>query len=87
MAATLPKLPKIKPEKEDLIENPGLLPDEISYSSKLASVEAQRIMAVIQEIQKKVALIGIVPETMTRTTSSVLSGDALSLLKVLWRTK
>ncbi|KAI8898298.1 hypothetical protein BC833DRAFT_442342 [Globomyces pollinis-pini] len=55
--------------------------EDFSYSSKLTNVEAQRIMSVLQEIQKKVQLIGLIPDTLDRKTSTVLSGDALNYVK------
>ncbi|KAJ3258002.1 hypothetical protein HK103_004136 [Boothiomyces macroporosus] len=55
--------------------------DDFSYSSKLTNVESQRIMAVLQEIQKKVYLMGLIPEIMDKKTSTVLTGDALALIK------
>lgn len=34
--------------------------DDFSYSSKLTNVESQRIMAVLQEIQRKCHLVGLI---------------------------
>ncbi|KAJ3275766.1 hypothetical protein HDV01_007233 [Terramyces sp. JEL0728] len=77
-------LPSIKRENSsyeaDNITNQVSL-DDFSYSSKLTNVEAQRIMAVLQEIQKKVYLMGLIPENMDKKTSTVLTGDALTLIK------
>ncbi|KAJ3322101.1 hypothetical protein HDV06_003552 [Boothiomyces sp. JEL0866] len=38
-------------------------------------------MAVLQEIQKKVYLLGLIPENMDKKTSTVLTGDALTLIR------
>lgn len=56
--------------------------DDFSYSSKLTNVEAQRIMAVLQEIQKKVHLVGMIQDTMDKRMPSALSGESYSLVKV-----
>jgi DNA repair exonuclease SbcCD ATPase subunit len=54
---------------------------EISYSSKLTNVESQRIMAVLQEIQKKVQLIGMLPDINDKKISTVMTGEALTQIK------
>jgi DNA repair exonuclease SbcCD ATPase subunit len=62
-------------------ETQGHQDSDISYSSKLTNVESQRIMAVLQEIQKKVQLIGMLPDSSDKKISTVLTGDALTYIK------
>jgi hypothetical protein len=71
---TLPSLLKNQPKEQNLSRNSIVPPisnkeesesavpsqDDFSYSSKLTNVEAQRIMAVLQEMQKKVQLVGLI---------------------------
>ena len=80
-----PVLPSIKKETntisfEQSIASNGI--EDFSYSGKLTNVEAQRIMAVLQEIQKKVAVIGLFPDATERKVASVLNGEGFNLLKV-----
>lgn len=56
--------------------------EEFSYSSKLTNVEGQRIMAVIQELQRKVYLIGLLPDAMDRRVSTVFGNDTFNIIKV-----
>jgi hypothetical protein len=56
--------------------------DDFSYSSKLTNVEAQRIMAVLQEMQKKVHLVGLIQDNLDKRTPSVLNGESYALVKV-----
>lgn len=83
--AKAPLLPSIKSEKENPIVNiasdQGPAFDDFSYTGKLTNVEAQRIMAVLQEIQKKIHLIGLFPDAADRKVASVLNGDGFNLLK------
>ena len=65
---------------ESTIPNTG---DEIpSVSGKLTNVEGQRIMTVIQEIQRKVQMVGLLPDVIDKRVSSVFGGDTFSLIKV-----
>ena len=48
--------------------------------NKLTNVEAQRIMSVLNEIHKKVALIGSLPDHLDRRVSTVFSGDLLNII-------
>jgi hypothetical protein len=73
-----PILPSIPSKKEELDHE---LTEEISYSSKLSNVESQRIMAVLQELQRKVQLIGFLPENNDKKLSTALNGDGLQLVK------
>nr|KAJ3422260.1 hypothetical protein HK105_000469 [Polyrhizophydium stewartii] len=59
----------------------GLLGEDTSYSSKLTNVEAQRIMAVLQELQRKVYLIGLLPDVMDRRVSTVFGGETFNIIK------
>lgn len=56
--------------------------DELASPSKLTNVEAQRIMSVLSEIQKKVILIGMLPDQVDRRVSTVFNGDLLNILNV-----
>jgi hypothetical protein len=81
-----PILPSIKREKnkttfEQSNNSKGI--DDFSYSGKLTNAEAQRIMAVLQEIQRKVAIIGFFPDATERKVASILTGEGFNLLKVL----
>ena len=40
-------------------------------------------MAVLQEIQRKVAIIGFFPDATERKVASILTGEGFNLLKVL----
>jgi hypothetical protein len=53
-------IPPISNREESELNGAEPSQDDFSYSSKLTNVEAQRIMAVLQEIQKKVQLVGLV---------------------------
>eukprot|EP00842_Homolaphlyctis_polyrhiza_P006363 jgi/Hompol1/6728/HPOL_005057-RA len=59
----------------------GVLGEDFSYSSKLTNVEAQRIMAVLQELQRKVYLIGLLPDVMDRRVSTVFGGETFNIIK------
>ncbi|KAJ3045560.1 hypothetical protein HDV00_009217 [Rhizophlyctis rosea] len=54
--------------------------DDPSFSSKLTNVEAQRIMSVLQDVQKKVQLIGLLPDHMDRRVSSVFGGETVAVI-------
>jgi hypothetical protein len=74
----VPALPPIL--KESSIAVPVL--EEFSYSSKLTNVEAQRIMAVLQEIQKKVNILGLIPSTIDKRFSTVFNSNITTVVKV-----
>ena len=82
MIPKAPILPAITRKSENQNEESIGIGDDLSYSGKLTNVEAQRIMAVLQEIQKKVSLIGLLPDASDRKISSVLTGDGLAIVKV-----
>ncbi|KAI9106170.1 hypothetical protein DFS34DRAFT_49535 [Phlyctochytrium arcticum] len=52
-------------------------------SSKLTNVEAQRIMSVLVEAQRKVQLIGLLPDVMDRRMGTVFSADTFSTITEL----
>ncbi|KAJ3052199.1 hypothetical protein HK097_006723 [Rhizophlyctis rosea] len=54
--------------------------DDPSFSSKLTNVEAQRIMSVLQDMQRKVQLIGLLPDHMDRRVSSVFGGETVTVI-------
>ena len=56
--------------------------EESSISGKLSNIEAQRIISVIQEIQKKVSQIGLLPDIMDNRVSSVFGGETFTLIRV-----
>lgn len=78
-------LPPIRRKEEgtEKVETP-YGPDEVSYSSKLTNVEAQRIMSVIQDIQRKIQIINLLPEATDRRPATVFNMDTLSALKNYW---
>ena len=56
--------------------------EEVAMSGKLANVEAQRIMSVLQEVQRKVQQIGLLPDVIDKRVSSVFGGETFNLIKV-----
>lgn len=54
-------------------------------SAKLNNVEAQRVMAVISEMQKKVQLIGLLPDVVDRRVSSVFGPESMATIQVRFR--
>lgn len=59
--------------------------DEVTNTNgfnKLSNVEAQRIMSVINEIQRKAVLVGLLPDHLDRRASGMFSADVLTLLTV-----
>lgn len=74
-------LPEIR--KDIQFESDTVTGEEFSYSSKLTNVEAQRIMAVLQEIQKKILIIGLLPDVNDRKLATVLSGSIVQMVKDL----
>ncbi|KAJ3414692.1 hypothetical protein HDV05_006227 [Chytridiales sp. JEL 0842] len=61
--------------------NTNTIEEGASFSTKLTNVEAQRIMSVLQEAQKKVLLIGFLPDVVDRRVSTVLGADAVALIQ------
>jgi hypothetical protein len=66
----------------NLLKTPGDDDGNSNGFTKLSNVEAQRIMSVINEIQRKTVLVGLLPDHMDRRSSGVFSGDLLVLLTV-----
>ena len=62
--------------------NPEQPAEDPSFSSKLTNVEAQRIMSVLQDMQRKVQLIGLLPDHMDRRVSSVFGGETVAVITV-----
>ncbi|TPX58770.1 hypothetical protein SpCBS45565_g07916 [Spizellomyces sp. 'palustris'] len=58
----------------------GTASDNTGFSSKLTIVEAQRIMSVLVEAQRKVQLIGLLPDVMDRRMATVFSGDTFTAI-------
>lgn len=56
--------------------------EESSISGKLSNIEAQRIISVVQEIQRKVSQIGQLPDIMDNRVSSVFGGETFTLIRV-----
>jgi hypothetical protein len=56
--------------------------EESSISGKLSNIEAQRIISVVQEIQRKVSHIGQLPDIMDNRVSSVFGGETFTLIRV-----
>ncbi|KAJ3154004.1 hypothetical protein HDU89_008871 [Geranomyces variabilis] len=46
-----------------------------TFSNKLTNVEAQRVMSVLMEMQKKVQLVGLLPDSMDRRMSTIFSQE------------
>ena len=61
--------------------------EEVSISGKLSNIEAQRIISVIQEVQKKVSQIGLLPDIMDNRVSSVFGSETFTLIKVNFKFK
>jgi hypothetical protein len=74
-------LPGIR--KDNQFESEAVTGEDFSNSSKLTNVEAQRIMAVLQEIQKKFHIIGLLPDINDRKLATVLSGSIVPMVKEL----
>jgi hypothetical protein len=55
---------------------------DANYSSKLSNVEAQRIMSVLQEGQRKIALLSLIPEAVDRKVVSVLGNEIAGSIQV-----
>ncbi|KAG5455838.1 MAG: hypothetical protein BJ554DRAFT_4601, partial [Olpidium bornovanus] len=55
--------------------------DELNFAGKLSNVEAQRIMSVLQDVQRKVILVGMLPDTMDRRVSSVFGQEVTMMLQ------
>ncbi|KAJ3262207.1 hypothetical protein HDU77_000427, partial [Chytriomyces hyalinus] len=51
-----------------------------SLTGKLINVEAQRIMSVLQEAQKKVAVIGLLPDEVDRRVATMFNSDTVALI-------
>jgi hypothetical protein len=64
------------------LDDPSGAPFATPTTGKLNNVEAQRIMAMVVEVQRKVQILGLLPDTIDRKTSSLFSGEAMSLIKV-----
>ena len=58
-------------------------PEESSISGKLSNIEAQRIISVLQEIQRKVGQIGLLPDIIDNRVSSVFGGETYALIRVM----
>ncbi|KAI8911719.1 hypothetical protein EDD86DRAFT_203094 [Gorgonomyces haynaldii] len=71
-------LPPIGKERDEEFTQPD---DDFSYSSKLTNIEAQRIMAVIQEIQKKVHMMNMLNDAAEKRTNSILSAETSALVR------
>ncbi|KAI8800637.1 hypothetical protein BJ742DRAFT_840660 [Cladochytrium replicatum] len=54
--------------------------DDLALSTKLSNVEAQRIMAVLLELLRKISLIALLPDVTDRRAQSVFTQDTLSLI-------
>jgi hypothetical protein len=80
----VPPLPSIQKDGT-VMQDAGIsvsIPDDVTYSSKLSNVESQRIMAVLQEIQKKVHIVGLLNEGCIRNKANNMNGEVLALLTV-----
>ncbi|KAH9276901.1 hypothetical protein BASA83_000413 [Batrachochytrium salamandrivorans] len=55
--------------------------DDSLYSSKLTNLEAQRIMAVQYEMQRKIVLVGLLPDVTDRRVSTVFGSETFNMIK------
>lgn len=49
---------------------------------KLTNVEAQRMMSVLTELQKKVVILGLLPDTIDRKTASMFHQETVTVMQV-----
>ncbi|KAI9348774.1 IQ domain-containing protein D-like protein [Zopfochytrium polystomum] len=54
--------------------------DDGGFSSKLTNVEAQRVMSVLQEMQRKVHLMGMIPEAVDRKVATIFPAETVAML-------
>ncbi|KAJ1547420.1 hypothetical protein HK096_003031, partial [Nowakowskiella sp. JEL0078] len=78
--AVLPPISRGNENGDLKLENVFNIVDDQSFSSKLTNVEAQRIMAVLQEAQRKVNLISLIPEHMDRRVQSIFPFDTIAIM-------
>lgn len=69
-------------QNDSAANNPAFDDISMSISGKLSNVEAQRIISVLQEIQRKVQLIGLLPDVIDKRVSAVFGGETFNLIKV-----
>ena len=77
-------LPPIRRKEETRRDDKSENQDEVSYSSKLTNVEAQRIMSVIQDIQIKINIINMLTDSTDRRPATIFNMDTLSSIKNYW---
>ncbi|KAI8909413.1 hypothetical protein DFJ77DRAFT_472408 [Powellomyces hirtus] len=62
---------------------PDAVPDTASFSSKLTNIEAQRVMSVLMDMQRKVQLVGLLPDSMDRRMSTIFSAEIFAAIAEL----
>ncbi|KAJ3066695.1 hypothetical protein HDU98_010015 [Podochytrium sp. JEL0797] len=60
---------------------PSMVDDSV-LTGKLINVEAQRIMSVLQEAQRKVLVMGLLPDEVDRRVSNVFAAETVALIGV-----
>lgn len=78
-----PPLPPIEPSAVGN-QTAQIMDDSVNSGalSKLSNVEAQRIMSVLNEIQRKVLLVGLLPDHLDRRTANIFTGELYTTLLV-----
>lgn len=56
--------------------------EDFASGGKLSSVESQRIMSVLLEMQKKIHLVGLIQHSMDERISSTLTAESSLLIEV-----
>lgn len=57
------------------------------FDEGLEELDAQRVMSILSEIEKKFALLGMLPQSLDKKVTSVLTIDTVFLLTVSNNTK
>jgi DNA repair exonuclease SbcCD ATPase subunit len=54
--------------------------EDLFPSSKLSNIEAQRVMSVLTELQKKIYIVNFIQESMDKRMPTILTGEGYSLI-------
>ncbi|KAJ3209925.1 hypothetical protein HDU67_005817 [Dinochytrium kinnereticum] len=55
--------------------------EEVVISSKLSNVESQRIMSVLQELQTKIQIVDMLPDTIDRRANNSLLSETIVMIR------
>ncbi|KAJ3129096.1 hypothetical protein HK100_008835 [Physocladia obscura] len=58
----------------------SIIIEDVGLTGKLVNVEAQRVMSVLQEAQRKIAIIGLLPDEVDRRVSTVFGAETVALI-------